>query len=196
MGKARNSVFRLFSQADFASAPCFSALFPLRRLHASCPIFRRIFVTFYLLRCKNPHSIIQAMHLIYGIFQGKARYDLLSTVVIRLGNDNTTGGSDLIRLLRIIFSHTMKPSEKIQQLKEQFGIKTTEEFDREVTELCNLSDLVEERAIQKGMEKGLQKGIEKLASAIRLLKQGATKEDLLADGIDEQTVNIALQCLA
>ncbi len=134
--------------------------------------------------------------MIYGIFQGKARYDLLSTVVIRLGNDNTTGGSDLIRLLRIIFSHTMKPSEKIQQLKEQFGIKTTEEFDREVTELCNLSDLVEERAIQKGMEKGLQKGIEKLASAIRLLKQGATKEDLLADGIDEQTVNIALQCLA
>ena len=35
----------------------------------------------------------------------------------------------------------------------------TEEFESEVGKMCNLSDAIEELAIQRGMEKGMEKGI-------------------------------------
>ena len=40
----------------------------------------------------------------------------------------------------------------------RFGIAMTEEMEGEVTEMCNLSDVLEERAMEKGRAEGMEKG--------------------------------------
>ena len=43
-------------------------------------------------------------------------------------------------------------------LESRFGIAMTEEMEGEVTEMCNLSDVLEERAMEKGRAEGMEKG--------------------------------------
>ena len=43
-------------------------------------------------------------------------------------------------------------------MQDEFGIPITEEMERTVTEMCNLSEGVENRGIEKGMAKGMAKG--------------------------------------
>ena len=65
----------------------------------------------------------------------------------------------------------------------------------EVHTMCEVMDRVEQRGIRKGIRKGVQKGIRKgqilLVDAVKRLEQGETREQLIASGIDEETVNMA-----
>lgn len=60
-------------------------------------------------------------------------------------------------------------------LKDNYGIKADREIKEGVQDMCNLSDVIEERGIEKGIEKGLEKGIEALVITCKSLH--CTKED-------------------
>ena len=49
--------------------------------------------------------------------------------------------------------------EKLKILNEEFQIPITQQLDEEVSLMCNLSQGIENRGIQKGIEKGIEKGI-------------------------------------
>ena len=51
--------------------------------------------------------------------------------------------------------------EKRGRLEEEYHIGMTSEMGKEWSLMCNLSDLVEERGIQKGIQRGVAEGIEK-----------------------------------
>ena len=53
--------------------------------------------------------------------------------------------------------HQDQPDRE-ERLDRDFKIAMTEEFESEVGKMCNLSDAIEELAIQRGMEKGMEKG--------------------------------------
>ena len=77
--------------------------------------------------------------------------------------------------------------------------------------MCEVMDRVEQRGIRKGVQKGIRKGVRKgirkgiqqgvqqgiregqilLADAVKRLNQGETREQLIAGGMDEETVNMA-----
>lgn len=54
--------------------------------------------------------------------------------------------------------HQDQPDRE-ERLDRDFKIAMTEEFESEVRKMCNLSDAIEELAIQRGMEKGMQQGM-------------------------------------
>ncbi|MGN0373979.1 MAG: hypothetical protein ACI4EN_00645 [Butyrivibrio sp.] len=91
---------------------------------------------------------------IYGNNTGEARYDLIEVVMICLGR-NDEDGSELIELLNTLLTDDILPEEKEKRLDEKFGIHPTKELKKEMKQMCNLSDIVEERGIAKGMEKGV-----------------------------------------
>lgn len=92
---------------------------------------------------------------VLGSYDGEARYDLLSTVMVCLGkNDVDSGRPSLHGLLSAILSNTLEPKEKEEILYRKYQIPMTERMKEEMNVMCNLSDLVEERAMEKGMEKG------------------------------------------
>lgn len=117
---------------------------------------------------------------IYGDMKGKQRYDLLSVVLIGLDpNGEAEQGTELHKMLSVLLSQSMKPTEKEKRLQEEFDIKMDEDMKGAWRTMCNLSDLIEERGIERGIEKGIERG--QLTLLSRLIdSEKLTKEEAAA----------------
>ena len=51
--------------------------------------------------------------------------------------------------------------DKKKQLQKTYGILMEKEMDKEVMDMCNFSDFIEQRGIEKGLEQGLEQGLVK-----------------------------------
>lgn len=113
---------------------------------------------------------------ILGDFQGKARYDILSAVMICLGKEEKEDNDiSLHGLLITLLSENLTAKEKTKILNSKYGIRTTTEMKEGMRQMCNLSDRIEEMGIEKGKQQG-----ESCFAALaeKLLKDNRT-EDLL-----------------
>ena len=120
----------------------------------------------------NQYSI-QEENLIGEFGENVECYDLLTGIIICLGNADD-GANGILKLLEVLLSSERNAEEKKKILQEEFGIKMTQELEREVADMCNLSEGVEQKGIEKGMAKGMAKGITRgftkgIASSIRNL---------------------------
>lgn len=89
----------------------------------------------------------------------KENYDLMTAVIICLGNSENDNYTGILKLLDILLSSEKEPEEKRKILQSDFDIKMTRKLEREVSELCNLSKNVEEKGIRKGRKEGRKEGI-------------------------------------
>ena len=88
------------------------------------------------------------------------RYDLMELVMVCLGRpENARQGTELHQLLTTVLSEKLTPEEKKLAMKRDYGIATTVELEGGLAKMCNLSDYIEEKAIERGMEKGMERGI-------------------------------------
>lgn len=62
-------------------------------------------------------------------------------------------------MLNVLLSSDIGAEEKENILSEQYGIESTIKMEKEMRLMCNLSDLVEERATERGMAKGMAQGL-------------------------------------
>ena len=110
---------------------------------------------------------------LYGEYEEKERYDLMNVIAVRLAmNHNLEGGSELHQMLETLFSSKMTVQEKEEKLEKEFGMRITEEVKKGADSMCNISDLIEEQGIKKGLQQG-EKRFGQLISA--LLKDGLTE---------------------
>ena len=65
----------------------------------------------------------------------------------------------LLELLKILFIKNLVIEDKMEQLQKTYGILMEKEIDQEVMDMCNFSDFIEQRGIEKGLEQGLKKGL-------------------------------------
>ena len=89
----------------------------------------------------------------------KKNYDLMTVVVLRLGNKGESSEDNAIRLLSKMFSMHLKYEEKIDMLENEFKISMSKEIDKEVWEVCNLSEGVYNRGYDKGYDDGVLAGV-------------------------------------
>lgn len=136
------------------------------------------------------YHMTQDLH--YGNFSGKARYDLLSVVMICLNDTQNEEENELIKMLTTLLSKDMEKEEKKQKLQEEYGIPMDDGFGMEVDEMCNYSGYVENKGIEKGIQQGIQQGQFLLADTIKRLHHGETAEQIIAEGVDENTVELAV----
>ena len=98
---------------------------------------------------------------IYGQYLGKARYDLMSVIMVCLGKDgDVERGNRLHRLLVSLMSDKLTVQQKKDILEQEYGFAMDRESDRRMTGMCNWSAYIEERALNKGRAEGIQKGAE------------------------------------
>ena len=107
----------------------------------------------------NRYSITEEQ-LIGSCSERKENYDLLTAIMICLGDSDDENASGILKLLEVLLSSDREVKEKKEILQNDFSIEMTKTLEREVSTMCNLSKGVEEKGIQKGIEKGIQKGIE------------------------------------
>ena len=111
---------------------------------------------------------------IAGDFNGRARYDLLSVIMIGLDEKSfQRKGTPLHGLLGTVFSEELTAEEKVQILNDDYGMKPTREMEGDMKKMGGLGDAIEERGIQRGIEKGIQILI------LDNLEEGIPKERIL-----------------
>ncbi|MBR3623319.1 MAG: hypothetical protein IKN43_08240 [Selenomonadaceae bacterium] len=79
----------------------------------------------------------------------KSEYDVINTVIINLGS-LARESNDVLRLLSVLLSTEIEPKEKKQILEYNFKIPMTVEMTEEATAMCNLSDGIEKKGVEKG----------------------------------------------
>ena len=87
----------------------------------------------------------------------KANYDLLSIVMIGLGKPDSPRYKGLLEMLEVLVSkRTVEEKKRI--LQEKFNFKMTNNMIKEATEMCNLSQAIEDKGRELGKREGINIG--------------------------------------
>ena len=108
---------------------------------------------------------------LYGDYRGRARYDLMSVVMICLGEPEDNMGSEdtyqkLLRLLSVLASHRMEPEDKLQVLEEEYHIATTSRLEEGVNIMCNWSEGIIERITEEVTERVTEEVTERVTEEV------------------------------
>ena len=103
---------------------------------------------------------IQEGNLIGRVRESVKNYDLLSVLLLCPGDPGSPGSEGILKLLGVLLSSEIKANDKKKLLEQEFHIEMNRTMEREVEQMCNLSQGVEQRGIQKGIQRGIQKGIQ------------------------------------
>ena len=120
--------------------------------------------------------------------------DLMRAVVIRLrdGADLKESGNILIAMLETLLSQR-SAEEKKQAMEETYGMVMTMELDGRIQAMCNLSENIETRGIEKGIEEGKKR--ERIDAIRRIIQAGATKAQIISYGYTEEEFSAAEESL-
>ncbi len=97
-------------------------------------------------------------NMVGSVREEVANYDLLTVIVLGLGNPEETENDGILRLLSVLLSSDTKEAEKKRVLREDYSIPITETMERSLMDMCNLSQGVEEKGIAKGLARGRAEG--------------------------------------
>nr|WP_294663949.1 hypothetical protein [uncultured Blautia sp.] len=104
------------------------------------PQYRKNTINYYSLQERN---------IIGNAHEKKENYDLITAIIICLGDKNHEADSGILRLLEVLLSSERDAEEKRHILQHDYDIPMTERIESEVSEMCNLSEGIEQRGIQK-----------------------------------------------
>ncbi|RJV85939.1 hypothetical protein DWW36_14135 [Erysipelotrichaceae bacterium AF15-26LB] len=102
----------------------------------------------------------------------KEDYDLITAVMVYPKKETVRNGKAipyalehmdenkqrLLELLKILFIKNLAVEDKKEQLQNGYGILMERELDKEVMNMCNFSDFIEQRGIEQGLLKGKAEG--------------------------------------
>ncbi len=98
-------------------------------------------------------------HLVGEAVEPVENYDLLSVIVLCLGDADEENYGGILRMLDVLLSHETSKAEKRKILQDEYDIQMTQTMEEEVSVMCNLSKGVREKGIAEGMAKGMAEGL-------------------------------------
>ena len=99
--------------------------------------------------------------LIGNVTEKSENYDLMSVVTICLGKPDTANYTGVLKFLDVLLSSSRAAAEKKKILEEEFGVAMSEELEREVLIMCNLSQGIKAEGISIGEMRMLIKLVRK-----------------------------------
>ena len=126
--------------------------------------------------------------IIGNIPEPRKSYDKLSVIIICL-NEKLKKGTEgtLHGFLNTLLSPEMDRKEKEESLERDYGMKMEYELGEELSEMCNLSEAIEEKAMKRGKIQGLNEGIQQgIQQGIQILIEDNLEEKIPEDRIIEK----------
>lgn len=108
-------------------------------------------------------------NLVGNVTEKAENYDLMTAIMICLGNPGAENYEGILKLLEVLLSSDRKPEEKKQILQDDFGIRMTKSLESEVWNMCNISEGVE----RKGIEKGIAESIRNIMDSLKMTMEQA-----------------------
>jgi hypothetical protein len=100
--------------------------------------------------------------VVYGnVKEDEDNYNLMSVVIICLGTDGEECEESLLNMLSVLLSDGITSTIKKETLQNEFGIPMTEELEREVDDMCNLSQGVYDKGYDKALADAIRKMMDK-----------------------------------
>jgi len=87
-------------------------------------------------------------------------YDVMTTLMLCLGGPDDENYTGVLKLLDVLLSNDTGTAEKLEILQTDFDIPMTQTLERRLSNMCNLSDGVEAKGIEKGLQRGRVEGRE------------------------------------
>ena len=136
---------------------------------------------------------IQEKHIIGEAVEQIRNYDLMSAVMICLGDEDDKNYGGLLKFLEVLLSEEKSPETKKEILGTEFDVPMTQTLESEVRRMCNLSQGVKERAMEQGVAKGIGIGEDKATlNAIRnVMNSFKVSADVAMDALHIPTENRA-----
>lgn len=106
--------------------------------------------------CMNPPKyrentitkyFITEKQLVGHVTEKVENYDLMSAIMICLGKPDSENYNGVLKLLNVLLSSEKAPDEKERILHDDFDIEMTQNLEREVSLMCNLSQDVIDRTL-------------------------------------------------
>jgi predicted transposase YdaD len=110
----------------------------------------------------------------------------------------------ILKFMEVLLSSTRSGSEKKKILEEEFGVAMSEELEREVLEVCNLSQGVRAEGREEGRQEGRIEGIGigEIRMLVQLVREGdlpleraAAKAKMTVEQFKETMENTPLQAV-
>lgn len=126
------------------------------------------------------------------------RYDLMQVVIINISKTHNIEDTknELIRLLTDLFNETISGQKKVELLKDRYGLKTTAHFEKEVQNMTAYTARLINEGLEKGRTEGRQEGRREgeniLVDTVMRLRNGESPEQIVASGVEQRTVDLAL----
>ena len=158
------------------------------------PHYENIKKVYSIWVCMNPPKNRENTIVRYGIREeamiGAANellsdYDLMTVIMVCLGSGKEKNDNGILRLLSVLFSSEMATVEKKQVLSEDYQIKMSRTIESEVSKMCNLSEGVYERGLEKGILQGIARGREEGIARGREEGIARGREEGIARGREE-----------
>ena len=118
---------------------------------------------------------IRPEHLIGNTTEKLENYDLMSVVTICLGKSDSENYTGILKFLDVLLSSSRAATEKKKILEEEFGVAMSEELEREVLIMCNLSQGVRAEGRKEGISIG------EIGMLVQLVRDGDLKPERAAE---------------
>ena len=98
--------------------------------------------------------------VIIGDYKWKGKLELLNIIMVGVAGkiSDKDENNELHRLLGTLLSEKLKVDEKLDILENEYDIPMEESIEEEVKTMCNLSEGIEERAMEAGRKAGIEEG--------------------------------------
>ena len=121
------------------------------------PNYRKNTINRYSLKEEN---------MIGNVHEKEENYDLLTNVIICLGDAYDKEASGILRMLEVLLSDKRNASEKRMILQDDFGIQMEMDLESEVTDVGHVLDDVAQRNYEKGVCESLVSSIKTLTETM------------------------------
>lgn len=112
-------------------------------------------------------------NLIGNVKEQIQNYDLLTAIMICLGDSEGGNYTGILKLLDVLLSSDTSQEDKRQILQNDFDIPMTQTIERTVSLMCNLSKGVEDKGIAIGTERTILESIRNLMETLKLTSEQA-----------------------
>ena len=106
--------------------------------------------------------------MVGNVHEKEENYDLLTNVIICLGDAYDKEASGILRMLEVLLSDKRNASEKKMILQDDFGIQMEMDLESEVTDVGHVLDDVAQRNYEKGVLESLVSSIKTLTETMDL----------------------------
>jgi hypothetical protein len=128
---------------------------------------------------------ISEKNIIGGMKADPKKYDILNLIMVCLdedSEDSVNKGEGILKLLRVLLSGEVNIEKKKLVLNGDFDVEINAKIEKELTDMCNLSSGIREKALQQGLEIKQLEDLKKLIKNLHFtFEQAADALELSAE---------------